>query len=517
MFLLLFLGLVVLFVLVLFYFVYQSRSKIRELPSKVKSQGPWKGKFLKGGFDEVCDVLVVGAGPAGATFSYFLKKANPQLRVNMADRCSFPRKKYCGDAWCAPALDILDEMGILKDVETGETDLPVRQDFVPGKPLCHPVERGGFISPAGFSCIGGPYGSQKNIRTYAIKRFVMDEFIARHAAEEGVELMEGCEVESMIFDEKEGFWAVQANGDHLINARVLVLADGSNSYLARKLGVVTTPPDSVCSHQYIRIAERHRKKFDADGVMFFSRSLLPGYSAILKHYDGELYLGTYILPGGYGTSAWIKPFEEKLFESYEYIKNAFGISKRHPPSELDFRETTKVAPIRTGGESKTYGDHLLIIGDAAGQVDPLTGEGIHTAMIGGKIAAQVTSEMFESGDFSADSTAVYQRRWMEEFGDDFWWSSMMAKTLVKFPMALDAMAVVGARKGQAFLDEFGEMMTGVKSKRGFLKPHLAIPLAFELLNQVFQQKILKKQPTVPDCGQEMAEKAERKRRKKKEK
>ncbi len=58
------------------------------------------------------------------------------------------------------------------------------------------------------------------------------------------------------------------------------------------------------------------------------------------------------------------------------------------------------------GLTTTYDDHLLIIGDAAGHIDPLTGEGIHTAMMGGKAAAMTLLDMRRTGDFSKASTKV---------------------------------------------------------------------------------------------------------------
>mmetsp|Transcript_26159 Transcript_26159/g.73174 ORF Transcript_26159/g.73174 Transcript_26159/m.73174 type:complete len:502 (+) Transcript_26159:141-1646(+) len=475
-----------------------TRKSSNNLPKEVKRDGPFKGVPLKQDGDIECsDLLIVGAGPAGSTMAYYMMKKNPKLRVKLVDRATFPRKKYCGDAWCAPALDILEEMGVLADLEKGETDLPVKQEYVPGKPLCRAVQRGGFVSPAGFECIGGPYGSSINIRTYAIKRYIVDEFIARRAEKEGAELIEGCEITDAKFNEKDSLWELYTTGGLSFRTRLLAICDGSNSYLGQKLKYVQGPADSVCSHQYIIVPEDKRDDFDADGVMFFSASLLPGYSAIFKHYNGDIYLGTYILPGGDATSRWIKPFEDRFVRSYEYVRRALGGEERK------YRETKKTAPIRTGGIAKSYGPHLLFVGDSAGLVDPLTGEGIHTAMIAAKLAAETSLEMFEHGDFSEGSTAVYQRRWMEAFGDDFWWSAVMAKALRLCPIAVDAMAVVGKRKGQAFLDEFGEMMTGVRSKVGFLSPHLSVPLGAEVVRQIFLQFVMGQKPTVPDCGSDL--------------
>jgi flavin-dependent dehydrogenase len=76
-------------------------------------------------------------------------------------------------------------------------------------------------------------------------------------------------------------------------------------------------------------------------------------------------------------------------------------------------------------------DHLLIIGDAAGHIDPLTGEGIHTAMMGGKAAAQTLIDMVGTGDFTKQSCKAYERRWYSAYGHDFFMSKKMAEVIYR--------------------------------------------------------------------------------------
>ena len=103
--------------------------------------------------------------------------------------------------------------------------------------------------------------------------------------------------------------------------------------------------------------------------------------------------------------------------------------------------------MRVGGVSRSYGNHFLVVGDAAGQVDPLTGGavcvavcvrrschppfglahltawrvgGIHFAMEAAKIAAETLVEAFREGDLTARRLKAYQQRWRKAFGWDFW-------------------------------------------------------------------------------------------------
>jgi flavin-dependent dehydrogenase len=75
--------------------------------------------------------------------------------------------------------------------------------------------------------------------------------------------------------------------------------------------------------------------------------------------------------------------------------------------KYEYEEKRVVAPIRLGGIPQSFARQLLLIGDAAGHVDPLTGEGIHTAMIAGKIAAHVVDEMNKKTNFSLAACKAY--------------------------------------------------------------------------------------------------------------
>jgi len=83
----------------------------------------------------VYDVVIVGAGPAGATAAYFLARGGK--RVALLEKATFPRDKRCGDAWCEPALDILEEMGVIQELDAEGGVQWVRA--------------GGLVSPSGLS------------------------------------------------------------------------------------------------------------------------------------------------------------------------------------------------------------------------------------------------------------------------------------------------------------------------------------------------------------------------------
>jgi geranylgeranyl reductase family protein len=423
-----------------------------------------------GGANGAYDVIVVGAGPAGATAAYYLARGTEQQtgkRVGLLERARFPRDKYCGDAWCAPALDILEDMGVLQRLEA--------------EGLVQDTTSGGFISPSGESYVStGDGGTAPGTRCYAIKRIICDEHIARRAAEVGADLHENAAVATTTLQD-DGLWTVTCHDGRRFRSKMLVAADGATSQVARSLGVVTTPPEGVACRQYVQGGSHN---FKSGGVLFYPRYILPGYVALFRHYDDDIDLGCYVIPGGAVTADRLIELYKSQIKSDPFIQRALG-------PRVVFKEPVRVASLRLGGVERSTSRQFMAVGDAAGQTDPLTGEGIHTGMIGGKLAAQTIHEMFARGDFSEDACQVYHRRWMAAFGRDFSASAVGARLVYRFPLFMDAANVVAQRKGDAFMSDFGAVMTGVKPKTTFLRPGVAIPLGLEVLRQAFSQKLLR--------------------------
>ena len=419
------------------------------------------------------DVIVVGAGPAGATTAYYLAggmKEGPGRRVALLEKATFPRDKYCGDAWCAPALDILEEMGVLQKLEA--------------QGLVRDTTSGGFISPSGESYVSVEESEAvAGTRCYAIKRIICDERIARRAAEVGAELFENAAVAAAEL-EADGLWTVICHDGRRFRSRMLVAADGATSQIARSLGVVTTPPAGVAGRQYVKGGTHN---FKSGGVLFYPTYVLPGYVALFRHYDDDIDLGCYAIPGGAVSADRLIDLYENQIRNDPFIQRALG-------PRVEFRERLRVASLRLGGVERSTARQFMAVGDAAGQTDPLTGEGIHTGMIGGKLAAQTIHELFARGDFSAEACRLYHERWMAAFGREFRASAAGARMVYRFPMLMDVANLTAQRKGDAFMAEFGAAMTGVKPKTVFLRPDVALPMGAELVRQVLRQKLLRKRP-----------------------
>jgi geranylgeranyl reductase family protein len=407
------------------------------------------------------DVCVVGAGPSGATCAYYL--ARQGKRVLLLEKKRFPRDKLCGDAVCTHALVHLRRMGVLQAIVAEEQG--------------QWAEIGGFVSPGGHSFIGNSAQQLGSPLVMAIKRLVLDAKIARAAAQAGAELIEQAPVAGAAL--ADGIWTVctRAANRREYQARVLVIADGASSHLARSLGIVTTLPDAVCSRAYVKASTT---AFTADGVMFYPAAILPGYCALIREAGNELNFCCYLLPGGQAALADLRHIHDRLIREDPHVRQALG-----PQAQI---ERMRGGALRLGGVPRSYADHCLVIGDAAGHIDPLTGEGIQYGMDGAEIAATTLAEAFAAGDYRASFLQRYQHRWWRAFGRDFFWSRQMARWYTRYPIFLDACATLMQRRGAPFLAEWGEVMTGGQPKKAFFRPRWVGPLLIEVARQWWQQE-----------------------------
>jgi geranylgeranyl reductase family protein len=406
--------------------------------------------------ESIYDVCIVGAGPAGATCAYYL--AQKGRRVLLLDKEKFPRDKYCGDAICTGAQAHLRRMGVLQEIESEKKG--------------NWAAVGGFVSPSGYRFIGNSSSEFGSSPVIAIKRIILDEKVARAAAKAGAELVEETPVAGATFSRESKAWNIRCRNQHgkVYQARVLVAADGAVSRLARSLGLVTTHPDAVCSRAHIKAAT---SDFSSDGVVFYPRELLPGYCSIFRLSPEHLAFCCYIIPGGPCETADLAAMHNRILKDDPNVRRMLG-----PRAEI---EPLKGAPLRLGGIAQSCTDHFLVIGDAAGQIDPLTGEGIQYAMDAAEMAAQVVDAALAANDLSRGFLQQYHDDWVRKFGRDFRWSRKMSLLAMKYPILLDACAELTRKRGAAFLAEWARVMTGMEPKTYFLKPRIALPMAAEIL------------------------------------
>jgi digeranylgeranylglycerophospholipid reductase len=240
---------------------------------------------------------------------------------------------------------------------------------------------------------------------YVLNRKVFDKFLAVRAAKAGADVMVGTYVDGLIIDDgrPQGVKARGMDGKLEVSAKVIVAADGVGSRVARWAGLNTTLKlDDIESGI----------QFQMVGVDFESTSTM------------EFYLGSKIAPGGY---AWVFP---KCEDMANVGLGVLGSRTERRPIEhlrnfvarMPNLSKGKVVEINGGGDpvsgplKKTVKDNLLVVGDAARQVNALTGGGVDSAMRAGNIAGEVAAKAVSEGNTSEKRLSEYEKRWREQMG-----------------------------------------------------------------------------------------------------
>ena len=317
------------------------------------------------------DVIVVGAGPAGATTAFYLAQSG--LDVLLLEKSRFPREKVCGDGLTPRAVKTLVSMGISVS------------------------EQDGWVRNKGLRVIGAgkrlelPWPELDSYPGYGLvrTRLDLDETLARRAQQVGARLLEGVTVTGPVRDDRTGritgVVAKAADGgeDRTYRARVVVAADGNSSRLSVAMGLRKRDdrPLGVAVRTYYQTPRHDDDYLESWLDLWDGDRLLPGYGWIFGMGDGTSNVGLGLL----NTSA------------------AFGHTDYHAllrkwlegmPAEWGFTEENRTQPIRGAalpmGFNRTphYHEGLLLVGDAGGMVNPFNGEGIAYAMESGEILAR---------------------------------------------------------------------------------------------------------------------------------
>jgi menaquinone-9 beta-reductase len=325
----------------------------------------------------IWDVVVVGGGPSGAAAAYWLAEAGH--RVLVVEKKHFPRDKTCGDGLTPRAVRQLHDMGL-------------------AEPLSHSLRFDGLRSIAHGTTLELPWPEHPDFPSYGyvIRRRDLDEMVAERAVKAGATLWTATEAVAPLLDDGLVAGAVLARdgGVQTARARYLVVADGANSRFGRALGTARdrTYPLGMAVRGYFTSPfhdepwiESHLDLRDRDG------NHLPGYGWIFPVGDGTVNVGVGLLST---FSGWKSVNTSKLMDTFvETAPARWGISP----------ETSCGAP--TGGKLPTGGSVMpnvgptwLVVGDAAGSVNPFNGEGISVAYETGRLAAAAVSTALTTGD-----------------------------------------------------------------------------------------------------------------------
>lgn len=328
------------------------------------------------------DLLVIGAGPAGAIAAWEAKRAAPALEVVLLER----------DAAVGQPVRCAEGVGDAGLREFADPD---------GAPwAARKITRVVFVAPDDTEV----KVAERDVG-WILDRTRFDAFLATRAVDLGVELRLRTEAAGMT-RAPDGRWSVRLrgpDGEAVCRARLVIGADGVEAMVGRWAGLDTRVParDMESCAQYVL----EGVEFDPDAIY--------------------LQFGDQIAPGGY---AWLFPKAPGVANvglglvalkadgrnAREYLDA--WIARRYPRGARAGATVGGVIVHTT--IKRTYADGVLIAGDAAHMINPLSGGGIVNAMKAGRLAGRVAAAAICAGDTGAERLSEYHAQWMALLGDD---------------------------------------------------------------------------------------------------
>ncbi len=333
------------------------------------------------------DILVVGAGPGGSTAARFAAESGAGCTV-LEKRPEVGEPVQCAEG---VSSQVLEELGLTE-----------------GKWTAKKIENVKMISPSGVVV-----DMQDRVRGfnfgYVLERKVFDKHLSRMAAQSGADLKLCSKAVGMTRRDGRAVVTYEEFGElREIEAKIVIGADGVMSKVGRWAGIDTRlgPKDIESGIEY----EMTNIEAGDEIEMYFGRCYAPGgYAWIFPKDSDRANVGLAVIP-----SMAKRPAVEYLDE---FISNPILGDRMKDGSIIEI----KAGGVPVSGPLKSaVADNTMLVGDAARQVNPMTGGGISSSVTCGKIAGEVSAELSEGGDYSARALKPYDERWIEAIGNYHW-------------------------------------------------------------------------------------------------
>ena len=369
------------------------------------------------------DLVVVGAGPAGSTAAIAALRADPSARVLVLDAADFPRDKVCGDGVAPHAMDVLAALGVrVAELAAGTRPVTTLRLVSPKGTLA----RRSFARPAS-----------------VIPRVLLDARLV-HAAQAAGAAFERHRVRSL--SQQDGTVLI----DGAVSARTVIGADGAESVVRRQCGAGDAPAGTVA------IALRGYTSADPwpadEQRLVMATAHWPAYAWVFPVGDGTANVG-------YGELTRTTPTRAEL------TTRLHDLLPELPAVPLRGHRL----PLSPGRPGVAHG-RVLLAGDAASLINPLTGEGIYYAVLSGALAGAAA--------VTPDPARSYCRSLRHRLGRHLRHTDVLAR-LTRWPWMVD-IATAAARDDQRAFDHLVEIGLGAGA--------LDVPLTTAMIAAVARHK-----------------------------
>ena len=379
------------------------------------------------------EVIIVGAGPSGATAATMLARHGHD--VLLLDRQRFPRDKICGDGIPTGVIEMMGRMGMQAKVAAAEA----QGDF-------NRIDQMRLVSPKGHILDAPLQTGQHGEHSYVAPRMVIDAMLQEHAVASGAEFLAAQVQEPLI--ENGRVVGVRAkmgqNGGQAITlrARLVIGADGVTSVIARSLRPKQEQhaPEhkAVALRAYIQDIEEVPNTVE----FYLYEDISPGYAWIFSLGGNRANIGL---------GMRLDQFRQSKRKLEELLKDFLAmpdIKKRlKNGGQLQNVATWQLNFGSQAGMRFAF-DGAMLVGDAAGFINPITGGGIHNGMISAELAAKTAHEALTAGNTALSQLKVYQQRCRRELWPSLHRSYNYQRILMRSPMLIDFLIQRGRENSQ---------------------------------------------------------------------
>ena len=331
------------------------------------------------------DVAIVGGGPAGSTAGSLLRKYNPDLKVAIFERETFPRD-HVGESQLPPISRVLAEMGVWDEIEAANFPIKVGATYRWGR--TKELWDFEFIPPDRFQNEPRPaaYEGQRLLTAFQVDRAVYDDILLKHAAEMGCEVRQATRVAEVRRDGDRVNGLRLEDGEE-VAARYYLDCSGHSGLLRRAMGVEAEYPTTlrnIAIWDYWQNAE-WAVEIGVGGTRVQVMSLGYGWIWFIPLGPTRTSVGL-IVPADYYKASGEKPAD--LYARALREEPRIAALMRNAVSEGALSTTKDWSFLA----ARTVGENWFLVGESAGFADPILAAGMTMAHAGGREAAYTILE-----------------------------------------------------------------------------------------------------------------------------